>query len=187
MNKHVTFCFITLVALLLVTPMASAHAAPAAVWTVDNQGITLDGGDAVIHGDNGTQARITKDGTLSIAGKPVTVTAAQRQKLVQYVATVKDIEIKGTQLGGAAGSFAAGVAAETLAALFAGASEDDIDHKAETRANEFKKKALPICRDVQFLKQLQDSLQAGLPAFKPYAVIGAHDAGNCEHDINSDD
>lgn len=140
MNKRVIFCFIMLVVLVFVTPMASAHAAPTAVWTVDNQGITLDGGDAVIHGDNGTQARITKDGALSLAGKPVTVTATQRQKLVQYVATIKDIEIKGTQLGAAAGSFATGVAAEALAALFAGASEDDIDHKAEARANEFKKR-----------------------------------------------
>ncbi|HKV97761.1 MAG TPA: hypothetical protein VJR90_09755 [Gammaproteobacteria bacterium] len=187
MNKQVTLFFATLVALLLVTPLASAHAAHTTVWSVDNQGITLDGGDAVIHGDDGTQARITPDGTLTIAGKTITVNAAQRQQLVQYVATVRDIEIKGAQLGAAAGSFAAGVAAEAITALFAGASEDDIDRKAQTRANEFKKKALPICRDAQTLKQLQDSLQASLPAFEPYAVIEAHDAGDCEHDINSDD
>lgn len=187
MNKQLIFIVAALVSLSLMSPMASAHHAHATVWSVDNQGITLDGGDAVIHGDDGTQARITPDGTLTIAGKTITVNAAQRQQLVQYVATVRDIEIKGAQLGAAAGSFAAGVAAEAITALFAGASEDDIDRKAQTRANEFKKKALPICRDVQTLKQLQDSLQASLPAFEPYAVIEAHDAGDCEHDINSDD
>ncbi|MGH8292724.1 MAG: hypothetical protein ACRESA_04550 [Gammaproteobacteria bacterium] len=187
MNKQVILVIVVLVTLALVSPMASAHRAHATIWSADHQGITLDGGAAVIHGDDGTEARITPDGTLTIAGRPVTVNATQRQKLVQYVATVKDIEIKGVELGAAASGFATGVAAEAIVALFAGASEDDIDRKAKIRANEFKKKALPLCQDVQTLKQLQDSLQASLPAFEPYAVIEANDAGDCEHDINSDD
>lgn len=187
MDKQLIFMVAALLSLFAMAPMASAHHAHATVWSADHQGITLDGSDAVIHGDDGTEARITPDGTLTIAGKPVAVNSAQQQQLAQYVATVRDIEIKGAQLGAAAGSFAAGVAAEAIAALFAGTSEDDIDRKAQTRANEFKKKALPICRDVLTLKLLQDSLQTGLPAFKPYAVIKANDAGDCEHDINSDD
>lgn len=187
MNKQLIFSLATMFALLLVTPMASAHPVRATIWSADHQGITLDNGDAVIHGDDGTEARITPDGGLTIAGRPVAVNAAQRQQLAQYVATVKDIEIRGVQLGAAAGSFAAGVAAEAIAALFAGTSEDDIDRNAQARANEFKKKALPICQDVRKLKQLQDSLQIGLSTFKPYAVIDAHDAGDCEHNIDSDD
>ena len=187
MNKLAALLTATFVSFFCIAPMASAHHVHAGVWSVDHQGITLDDGAAVIHGNDGTEARITSEGTLNIAGKSVMVNTAQRQQLVQYVATIKDIEIKGTQLGAAAGSFATGMVAEVFAALASGESEDDIDRKAETRAHEFKKKALPICRDVQTLKQLQDSLQAGLPAFKPYTVIEARDANDCERDINSDD
>ena len=102
------------------------------------------------------------------------------------MSTVKDIEIKGEQLGEAAAGFATRVVADVFAGLFTGQDENKINKKAEIRANTFKQKALPICKDVQALKQLQDDLAAGIVAFKPYALIEGRDANNCEYDINSD-
>ncbi|HEX6549520.1 MAG TPA: hypothetical protein VF117_02525, partial [Gammaproteobacteria bacterium] len=65
--------------------------------------------------------------------------------------------------------------------------ENSIDKEAHDRAMKFKRRALPICKDVQSLKQLQDQLAASIQSFRPFAVIEGKDANDCEHDINSDD
>lgn len=168
-------------ALLFAPRSASAHS-----WHYVSNGITLDHGDAVIHGNDGSSARITSDGSLYIAGKPQAVTAAQRQQLSRYVATVEDIQAKGLALAGEAGDFAAGIVGDVMAELFSDDS-DQIDKQAHRRAHDFAQKALPICEDAKTLKQIQETLVAGLPAFKPYAVIEGHDLNDCERSINSDD
>lgn len=186
MNKQLIFSLTTIVALLLVTPMASAHPAYATIWSADHQGITLDGGDAVIHGDDGTEARITPGGALFIADKPQKVTPAQQQQLMRYVSTVQDMQAKGLVLAGEAGQFAESIVSEVVGGLFSDESQDQIEQKANQRAHNFKQQALPICRDAQTLKQLQDTLVSGLPAFQPYAIIEGHDVNDCQRDITSD-
>ncbi|MDE2460363.1 MAG: DUF2884 family protein [Gammaproteobacteria bacterium] len=152
-------------------------------WSYEHNSINLDHGDAVIHGNNGTAARIMPDGALYIAGKPQIVTSAQRQQLRRYVATVEDMQAKGLALAGEAGDFAAGIVGDVMAGLFSGDS-DQIDKQAHRRAHDFAQKALPICEDAKTLKQIQETLVASLPAFKPYAVIEGHDVNDCERGIN---
>jgi len=192
MNKF----FAPLVAVLLLSvPAAQAMAtgivlAPGTdnVLVGDNdQGIHIDGTDVVIDNHRGDEARIAADGSLTVNDKTVVVTGQQKQLLQRYNQTVKDIKTKGINLGKHAVSFAMSVVGETFAALFSGESEQEINRRANAEADKFKLKALPICKDVQSLKHLQDLLVAGIPAFKPFDMVKAKDANDCENNIKSSD
>lgn len=152
----------------------------------DDQGLHIDGQDILIDNHQGDQARIAADGSLSVNGKPVTVTGPQKTMLQRYNRTVMDLKVKGIELGKHAAGFAMRIVGEAIAAVFSGDSEADISRRTNAEVENFKLKALPICEDVQVLKRLQDRLAAEIPAFQPFSVIESKDADDCEHDLKSD-
>lgn len=186
MKHFATLLISAIVTVGLAFGLATPSHAHTDSWSYDSNGISLDHGDAIIHGNDGTLARVTPDGMLSIAGKSQTVTPTQRQQLSRYVATVIDMQAKGMALAGRAGDFAGSIVSDVLGGLFRGESEAQIDKHAHERAHDFAQSALPICEDANILKQIQDALAASLPAFKPYAVVRDHDVNDCRRDINSD-
>lgn len=187
MNRYALALLTVFVMCCLITPPSMANN-NFNVFTSNSQGkIITEDGAVIIRPSTGGTAHIAQDGTLTINGKVETVTPAQHRLLVQYVATINDMQRLAMQLISAVPDFTAGIVADVMADLFSGASEDQIDKKANSRAHDFAQKALPICKDAQTLKQLQDTLTASLPAFKPYAVIEDHGMHDCEHDIESDD
>jgi hypothetical protein len=186
--KRIPLTTIALVSLLLLNmPMAMAHTGETIALSGDTHGISIDHGDVIIHNDQGGQARITPAGKLIIDSRNIDVDAQQKARLRAYVSTVQDIETKAVQLGEDAAGFATSVVAEVLTAVFSGEDEDKIDAQASTRAHSFKQKALPICKDVQVLKSIQDSLAASIVAFQPYTIVKDSDAHECEQDILSED
>jgi Protein of unknown function (DUF2884) len=195
MKKHALALLATTILLTISTPAVMAYDANSHMQLDDDHrviingddGIRIEHGDVVIHSDSGSEARITPSGTLSIDGKNVTVTDQQKIKLLEYNSTVKDIENQGLKLGMDAAGFALNVVGDVFAALLSGEDENSIDREANARARKFKQRALPICKDVQSLKHIQDELAASIQSFKPFAVIGEKDADDCVHDINSDD
>lgn len=184
MKRDAIFLIATVIAAGVIAIFTMSGYANADSWSYDSDGIHLDNGDVVIRGDNGTTARITPDGALLIAGESQKVTAAQRDRLRHYVATVEDMRAKALALAGAAGQFAGRVVSDVLAGLFSGASEAQIDRAAHAHARDFKQQALPICEDAQTLKHLQDFLTASLPAFRPYAIIAGHDVEECQRKLD---
>lgn len=187
MNNYALSMVAVTSVLALSMPVAMGHAGNTLALSDDTHGISIDNGDVIIHNNEGGKARITPSGTLIIGNETMTVNVQQRDLLRDYVSTVKDIEIKGVQLGEAATGFATSIVAEVLSGVFTGEDEDKIDKQTNARAQTFKLKALPICKDVQDLKEIQDSLTASIVAFQPYAVIKDTDAHECEQDIISDD
>ena len=186
MNRVILTSIAAVAVFFISCPYIMAHATDFHVLMDNGHGKIVDEGDIIIHNDEGGKARITTAGNLFINGKKVAVNTSQKTQLTKYVATVKDIEAKGEQLGKDAAGFAASVLADVFTGLFTGEDEDKINHKAEARAHVFKQKALPICTDVQSLKHTQNELVAGMPAFRAYAIIRGTDAHACERDINSD-
>ncbi len=172
--------------MFLSCPFVLAHNTGFNVLMNNGNGEIVDDGDIIIHSDEGGKARITADGKLSINGKAVSVTESQKTQLMEYVATIKGIEIQGAQLGKDAAGFAANIVADVFSGLFTGEDQDKIDNQTQARAHTFKQKTLPLCKDVQVLKSIQAGLAAGIAAFKPYAVIKNTDAHDCQHDINSE-
>ncbi|HET7649399.1 MAG TPA: DUF2884 family protein [Gammaproteobacteria bacterium] len=157
------------------------------VTVINSHDIHIKNGNVIISSDHGNEATITTDGGLVINGKSVPVSDQDRIKLMQYNSTVKDIENRGIKLGMDATGFALDVVADVIGDLLSGESEEEIDKHANARAHRFKQKALPICEDVHTLKQIQDTLSADIPSFKPFAVIEGRDADDCEHDIKTND
>ncbi|HET7396349.1 MAG TPA: DUF2884 family protein [Gammaproteobacteria bacterium] len=195
MNRYLLTLFAGTVALCLGVPvvMASNTDPQAAdkdshrIIINDAHGIHIKDGDVIIDNDAGGEARITTSGTLFIDGKAVPVTDQQKVNLLEYANSVKDMETQAIRLGMDAAGFAMGVVGDVIADLLSGEDEDDINKHANARAKEFKKRALPICKDVRSLQLLQNELTANIPAFKPFAVIEDKDSRDCEHEINSDD
>ncbi|MGH8372438.1 MAG: DUF2884 family protein [Gammaproteobacteria bacterium] len=195
MKKHASTLLAATILLAISTPAVMAYDSSSRVQVNDDHGIIINGdhgiqierGDIVIHSDNGSEARITSSGALSIDGKNVPVNDQQKVKLLQYANTVKDIETQGMKLGMDAAGFALNVVGDVFAALLSGEDENSIDKEANARARKFKQRALPICKDVHSLKLIQDELTASIQSFRPFAIIEAKDADDCERDINSDD
>ena len=186
MHKLILTLIAGTIALFLSCPFVLANNAGFNVLMNNGNGKIVDNGDIIIHSDEGGNAHITAHGKLSINGKAVSVTESQKTQLTEYVATIKDIEIQGVQLGKDAAGFAANIVADVFSGLFTGEDQDKIDNQAQARAHIFKQKTLPLCKDVQVLKSIQAGLAAGIAAFKPYAVIKNTDAHDCQHDINSE-
>jgi hypothetical protein len=126
-------------------------------------------------------ANITAAGDLNISGKPVAVTPAQRDLLKKFYGEVVDIRKAGIETG-KAGAAMAGHAIGAVATGLAHGDPDSIGPKIEANATEIEKKAMLICDSVSTLRTTQDAIVTTLPAFKPYAGIGADDESDCRND-----
>jgi len=155
------------------------------MFSSDNHGLKVEQGRVIITNDQGHQAVVTQQGTLTIEDKSVAVPPQVRDNLVQYVQTTQQLKQQGIEVAKHAGGFAIGILSDVFGGLLSGESDKDIERNANQSAAEFKKSVLPICMSVQKLKQLQDKIATDVPAFEPYAVIEDKDSNDCEKGINS--
>lgn len=144
-------------------------------------GITFANGDITLRAAGAPPATLTRDGGLSIGGKPVVLTPAQRRLLLDYRGQIHAVGMQGMEVGKAGAAVGARAATLALAAVFSG-NTADIDKKVEAEAEKVKREALEICDALGQLKIAQDRLAKGLPAFQPYASLGATDVRDCAED-----
>lgn len=186
--KKYLLAVITSITICMVGVSAQGHEMDVDVHYDSDHDIHIRNGNVVIDLDNtNNEATITQTGQLFINGRNIPVTGQQKDQLAAYVSTVKDIESRGIQIGKDAISFSADIVGEVFADLFSGDDDKAIDQNTKARTHQFKQKILPICDDVAALIKIQDELNAGIPAFRPYAVVKDKDAADCRHDVNSDD
>lgn len=145
--------------------------------------IDFEANDLVITDSADDEARISPAGDLSIAGKPVTVTADQRKLLQQYYGGMRDIEHRGLAIGERALDMVGGMLGTLLSGVLSGDEDKDIDRKMREQADPLKDEARALCKDVKDEHALQDKIAGEIPAFKPYAVM---DTGS-GHDCHTDD
>src|SRR5579863_6590698 len=88
--------------------------------------INIHGTDVIITADDDSQARITTAGDLSIRGKAVSLSAAQRSMLQQYSANMREIERRGMDIGAHATELATGIVGAVFADLMTG-DTDQVD------------------------------------------------------------
>ena len=148
--------------------------------------ITVDDGDVVITARDGSKARISPEGDLTIGGAPVKVDATQRQLLRRYALGIHDIERRGMQIGRDALDMVGGIMGTVVADLFSGDTDDrEVDRDARAKAEPLKREARALCDDVRSERKLQSDLVDRLPAFKPYAVIKPESGDDCH--VNDND
>lgn len=123
--------------------------------------ITFDSNGIVVHAPGHPNAHVSRDGDLSIGGKAIAVTPAQRRLLQGYYQ-----EADNTMESGEA--MARHGIGDAIASIFHhGASVSD--KQADTASQNMEKTAVTLCADVTTLVSTQKEIAAGIPAFAPYA------------------
>lgn len=149
--------------------------------TMENGAIKLYGDVVTLHVDGTPEADIAANGGLTIAGKSVDTTPAERELLARYNQSVRSVHDTGLAMG------KAGIetAAKAIAAK-ASSTPDKANTVADAGASTLQNLSLDICKATAAIKVAQDQLAAQLPAFKPYAsIVGASDASDCVKDAKS--
>ena len=163
---------------------AATAQADVRIDTRDNGRIAIKGADIVITAADHSQAEIDPAGDLTIRGKDVPVTDAQRQLLVQYSQNLRDMEQRSKAADRRAWEMAPAILSTALGDLFTGASDKQINDDANKAAEPLKAEFLKLCASAEAERKVQDRISAALPAFKPYAVIHGEDT---EHNCHTDD
>lgn len=139
--------------------------------------LSLDGGVITVGADNGSRARISPNGDLSIDGKPVALTAEQRALTLRYRAQLETMVTEGAKVG-AAGVALAGKAIGSVVEGLATGNPDGIEDKIDAEAGKLETQAKQLCLRAKDIQQAQDALVAALPEFQPFAKID-HDDNDC--------
>ncbi len=162
-------------ALLLLALAAAPAAATRISIDAGDDDITLDDEDVLITAEDGSRARITPEGDLTIRGRKVAVGAADRRALRHYNETMHGIVERGIELGVQGAGLAFSAIGEVVAALASG-NPERAERRVERRAEPLKENARELCNEVKALVLIQESIATRLPAFRPYAVL-EEDAG----------
>lgn len=149
----------------------------------DNGSIRLRDGVAVIQVAGQPDASVTGDGTLSIAGKPVTLTADQRDLLKQYYVGVYKIRSEGIATG-KAGAALAGQAVGSVMSGLAHGDTDQIGKDIQAQAGKVTAQAAAICAGLEQLRGAQDAVAAQIAAFRPYATLDEDKVGKCRQGLD---
>lgn len=124
--------------------------------------------------NNGLRAEITEAGDLSIDGKPVALTAEQRAIAQRFHGAYKEVAAAGVGLGASG----AAIAGQTVGSLMQG----DLKQLKEGVAREagaMREKSRLLCDHLGEALALQNALTQSVPAFAPYAKLGAVVTSDC--------
>lgn len=132
------------------------------------------------------KAMITPQGDLVIAGKPVTVTPAQRTQLLGYRQQIIGMAQAGMDIGAQGADLGMNAAKEAMVGAFTGKSDKEIEAGIKPQADKIEAAALALCQRMPAMLAAQQQLAATLPAFKPYATMTQKDVDDCSenHDQN---
>lgn len=144
--------------------------------------ISLHRGSVAVHAPGRPDADISAAGDLGIAGKAITVTAAERDLLRHYYATALAIRDHGLATG-RAGMATAGKALSSVASGLASGNPDKIDAEVNASAAKVEASAALVCNDLADIHATQEKLAAELEAFRPYALIKASEADDCRGQV----
>ncbi len=124
------------------------------------------------------KGEITPQGDLLIDGKPVTVTAEQRQLLIKHRELLTKIAISGIEIGTQGINLAKKAVGESIKGIFNG-NTDQVEKKVEADAKKIEASANVLCEQLPLLMESQQTLAESLPEFKPYATMTKDDIDDC--------
>lgn len=152
--------------------------------TTENITVSEHGSD---HDQHLPKAEITPKGDFLIDGKPVPLTAPQRQQVLAYRQQMIAIGEQGIAVGKQGAAIGMQVAGTAIAAALSGKSDQQIQQAAETKAAGIRQAAAKICDRLPSLMAAQQKLAAAVPAFKPYATMTQKDIDDCRAGALHDD
>jgi Protein of unknown function (DUF2884) len=130
--------------------------------------ITFDSSGMVVHALGHPEAHIGRDGDLSIGGKPIAVTPAQRQLLQQYYRQARDTMNTGKVIGKQGALIATRSIGAAFGSIIHGHSSA-ADKHLDAASQNLEATADKLCHDVKALGDTQKEIATDIPAFAPYA------------------
>lgn len=129
--------------------------------------ITFDSSGMVVHAAGQPNAHVSRDGNLSIDGKAVAVTPAQRQLLQHYYQQAHAVMDSGEGMGRQGIQMAKSSIEQAVASIF---SKDSpaADKRMNAQSQKIEASADAFCGEVRALGIIEATVAADLPAFKPY-------------------
>ncbi len=124
------------------------------------------------------KAEITPQGDLLIDGKPVTITAEQRQMLIMHRQLLVNVAVSGIEIGMQGVDLAKKAVGESIKGIFTGES-GPVEKKVEAEAKKIEASAALLCNQLPLLLKSQQKLAEALPEFKPYATMTEDDFDDC--------
>ncbi|HLI18467.1 MAG TPA: DUF2884 family protein [Rhodanobacteraceae bacterium] len=164
---------LTLAGAVLIT--AALSACSPGIHTLGNS-ITFDSNGMVIHSPGHPDAHISRSGTLSIGGRTIAVTPAQRQLLTRYYGEATAVMESGEAMGKRGVSMAARGIGDAISSIFHHDSTT-ADKRMEAESKVIESAAGKLCADVKALGATRNAIAADIPAFAPYA---SSDRMQCE-------
>lgn len=140
----------------------------------------------ISNGDLQPKAEITPQGDLLIAGKPVPLSAAQRQEVLAYRGQLVAIAQQGIAVGRQGATLGVNAASEAIAGAFSGQSEQQIRQRVAAQTSGIRAAAGKICDALPALMASQQKLAVDVPAFRPYATTTQHDIDDCRKNAMRD-
>ncbi|MGH8190024.1 MAG: hypothetical protein ACREP2_01075 [Rhodanobacteraceae bacterium] len=127
-------------------------------------------GELVAHAPDQPNAYIGADGGLRVGDRTIAVTPQQRALLKDYYGESKAIVAEGEATGKAGAKFAVHTIGHAMTSIFAGDSKQ-ADTQLNAQGNAIRTSAQKICAGANRLHELQQTIAAQLPAFKPYQTF----------------
>ena len=133
-------------------------------------------------GDDGdSDAEITPEGDLLIAGRPVAVDAAQRELLLEYRRNVTEVAMAGARIGLQGADLATAAMGEAFRGALGGDTKG-MEARIEAEAEKIKAEAVKLCDHLQPLYDTQQALAESIPDLAPYASMTQDDIDECREE-----
>ncbi len=129
--------------------------------------ITFDSSGMVVHAAGQPNARVSRTGDLSIDGKPVAVTPAQRELLQRYYQQAHAVMNSGEAMGRQGVQMAKSGIEQAAASIFSKDSSA-ADKQMNEQSQKIDASADAFCNQVRTLGTIETTIASKLPAFKPY-------------------
>ncbi|MGH8076711.1 MAG: ankyrin repeat domain-containing protein [Lysobacter sp.] len=134
-----------------------------------------------VHARGKPDATINAAGDLTIAGKAIATTPAQRQLVARYFTEVQGIRSDAIATGQQGVALAGKAISEVIGGLAAG-DPDRIGDRVEAEAGKVEARANQICLRLGEIRTVQENLASTLAEFRPYATIRAEQVSECGDD-----
>lgn len=159
-----------------------AACGPQTTVNTDTGNIARDpDGSLTLQADGQPPARISANGELTIDGKAIALTPAQRQLAVAYYGELEGITQAGIEVGKQGAKLAGKAVGEAISGVMSG-DTSDMDARIEAEAKKIEVEAKKICTHLGGLRDAQDALAAQVPQFRPYANLDQQDIDDCGKD-----
>lgn len=151
----------------VVLVVAALAACSPGIHTLGNS-ISFDSNGVVVHAPGQPDAHISRDGSLSIDGKVIAVTPAQRKLLQRYSQEASAAMHAGAAVGKQGIAVAAhGIGAAVASIFHDGPSPEE--KKLDAESDRIEAAANELCGHINALGATQAKLATEIPAFAPYA------------------